>query len=65
MKEITEAELRQADNDSQGWCTSCEEFTRDCTEPDAEDYDCPKCEQNTVVGAQQALLMGAIDIKGD
>ena len=63
MKTLHEAEVRQADRDSQGWCLTCEEFTRDCTEPDAEDYDCPKCGENQVVGAQQAVLLGAVDIK--
>ena len=64
MKKITMAEFRKADNDSQGWCTSCEDFTRDCTEPDAEEYDCPICDENTVAGAQQAIVLGFLDIKG-
>lgn len=49
-------------DDYLGWCTTCEEFTRGQTEPDAEDYDCPKCEGNTVMGAAQALLLGEIDL---
>jgi len=64
MTGYTEAELNQADRDSQGWCTSCKEFTRDCTEPDAEDYDCPKCRQFTVVGAMQAVILGVVEVTG-
>jgi len=62
-KAVTENEYSMAARDYIGWCTSCGEFTRDCTEPDAEEYDCPKCEQNTVMGAEQALLVGHITFK--
>jgi Zn finger protein HypA/HybF involved in hydrogenase expression len=62
MPSLTEAEINQADRDSQGWCTTCNELTRDCTEPDAEDYDCPKCGENTVVCAMQAVLLGALEV---
>lgn len=46
-----------------GWCTGCKEFTRETTEPDAEDYDCPVCRLNTVVGANNALVMGLIEFR--
>lgn len=39
-----------------GWCSNCEEWTRDATEPDAEGYDCPECEANTVMGADLWLM---------
>lgn len=48
----------------QGYCTLCEAFTRDCTEPDAEEYDCPDCGENSVMGAEQAILLGEIEITG-
>ena len=48
-----------------GFCTNCKDFTRECTEPDAEDYDCPECEQNTVVGTEQALVLGLITVEGE
>lgn len=40
----------------EGWCTNCQEVTRDCTEPDAQGYDCPDCEENTVIGADIFLM---------
>lgn len=41
----------------QGWCMGeCQEVTRDCTEPDAEGYDCPECGEDTVVGADIFLM---------
>ena len=43
-----------------GWCKDCKDFTRECTEPDAEDYDCPECGGNNVIGAEQAMLTGII-----
>lgn len=44
-----------------GWCPHCSDFTRDCTEPDAEEYDCPICENHDVVGAEQAVILGLIE----
>lgn len=46
----------------QGYCTNCGEFTRDMTEPDARDYDCPQCDENTVMGADEAMLEGLLVI---
>ena len=40
----------------QGWCTNCQDITRDCTEPDATDYDCPECNNDTVIGADIFLM---------
>jgi hypothetical protein len=45
-----------------GFCTECCAFTTDTVEPDAEDYSCDDCENNTVVGAEQALIMGLIEL---
>ena len=58
-------EFQQAARDSIGWCRTCLAFTRDCTEPDAEDYDCPVCENNSVVGAEYAMLLGYISFAED
>jgi len=62
IKSITDEEYREAINDHMGWCPNCKEFTRDSTEPDAENYDCPECNENRVMGAEQALLVGQITI---
>lgn len=45
-----------------GFCTSCQEFTRDSTAPDAENYMCDECGKNTVIGAEQAMLTGKIEV---
>lgn len=57
---INEIDYVEANESYTGWCTVCKEFTRSNTEPDAEEYDCPKCSQKTVMGAEQALLSGNI-----
>lgn len=62
MSIISEARYLEAEDSYEGWCTSCEDFTRDMTEPDAEGYDCPCCHGMTVVGTMNALLMGLFDI---
>ena len=58
---VAESDYLDATDSYTGWCTNCKEFTRDCTEPDAEGYDCPECEKNTVIGAEDALLQGLIE----
>ena len=60
---VPEAEYVEATESYTGWCKACKKFTRGCTEPDAEDYDCPECEQNTVIGAENALIEGLIDFE--
>jgi Zn finger protein HypA/HybF involved in hydrogenase expression len=60
---IHEADYAEATDSYQGWCRHCKEFTRENTEPDAENYDCPVCEKKSVVGAEQALLLGLIELK--
>lgn len=61
--EIAEEDYQQAVACYEGWCTVCKLFTRDRTEPGAEDYDCPACGNTTVMGAEQALLLSYIAIK--
>ena len=39
-----------------GYCTKCKDWTRDCTEPDAEEYDCPECGGNHVIGADNWMM---------
>ena len=60
---ITEEEYFNATESYIGYCPGCDEFTRECTEPDAEDYDCPECGNDSVVGAEQALLLGLIELE--
>jgi hypothetical protein len=68
-KVITEARLREALDNYEGWCVTCQDWTRDQTEPDAQGYDCPACERKTIVGAEIVLFRGLAlivdDSKGD
>lgn len=57
--EMTESEYLEACDSYQGICLDCGEL-RDCTEPDAEGYDCPSCDGNNVQGIENALLCGNI-----
>ena len=59
---ITTEEYRYYEDSYMGYCTNCEDFTRDSTEPDAEYYDCPDCGENTVMGTMTAMFMGLLDI---
>ena len=61
--EITEEQYNEALNQDQGICIECKDFTKDGVEPDAENYECPVCEQDSVFGVPQALIMNLIFIK--
>ena len=58
---VSASEYHAAARDHTGWCVTCVDFTRDTTEPDAEDYKCPVCDGLTVMGAELALLSGVIE----
>ena len=59
---ISEEEYLDNEDSYMGFCTNCNEFTRCETEPDAEDYDCPECEDDSVIGAMTAMMEGYIKI---
>jgi hypothetical protein len=65
MTTITAERYHEATEWYEGFCTACADFTRDSTEPDAEGYHCPECGGDTVVGAENALLMGLFALQGD
>lgn len=53
---LSEAEWSEYRETYQGYCTECKEWTRACTEPDAEDHDCPTCGAHSVIGAEVYLM---------
>ena len=62
MLTLTYSQFAHASDQFEGYCTHCKALTRYHTEPDAEGYDCPDCERLTVMGIDQALIYGLIDI---
>lgn len=60
---VTYEAFMKAMQDCLGFCSTCEDFTREMTEPDAEHYDCSVCDENNVFGAEQALLLDLIQIE--
>jgi len=65
MTEVSTEEYQDAVDSYIGWCTECKAFIRERTEPDADHYDCPTCGRMQVMGAEQALLVGEIELKDD
>lgn len=63
--EMTEKEYLNKEAHYWGYCRECCDWTRQEAEGDAENYHCPDCDGETVVGAMNALLMGMIDIIED
>ncbi len=63
---MTVDEYREAREEYHGFCTECEAVTLECgVEPDARDYKCPECGLFTVIGIEEALIDGRIEITED
>ncbi len=41
-----------------GWCIKCGAWTHHSCEPDAEKYECPKCETRNVYGTGEFAVRG-------
>ena len=54
--EATERQMITLDNP--GFCLACGEEAMEC-EPDARGYLCESCDNHTVYGASEVMMMGA------
>lgn len=60
---MTFEELEEHIENNDGYCTHCKEFTSDgFVEPDACNYECSVCGNNTVFGAEECVLQGLITL---
>lgn len=48
-----------------GLCLACGEWTSGGVEPDASGYPCDGCHEPRVCGAEEALLMGELEVDGE
>jgi len=62
--QITSQAYDSAVKQRDGWCTECQEFTAPNTPLDAEDLKCPRCELQTVLGAEMALFFAHLAVAG-
>ena len=58
---MTAAAFEEACDGYQGFCTNCRRMTSDGVEPDAREYECERCNEPTVYGAEEALFMELIE----
>lgn len=59
------ADVMNAMESYEGWCTQCADFTTNCVEPDARKRECESCGEKTVYGAGELLFMGLVDTTED
>jgi Zn finger protein HypA/HybF involved in hydrogenase expression len=62
---LTTAQFESYQNENSGYCKDCDEITTDGVEPDAEEYECPECRKETVMGLDNALVLEHIEIMDD
>lgn len=53
-------EIQEAIDDNLGYCTNCDDIVDIFCEPDAEKYQCPECGAFSVMGIENAILVGYI-----
>lgn len=53
--------IEEARENSLGYCTRCQEWTGECVEPDIYEGSCPVCEQDTLYGAEELVIMGLVE----
>jgi hypothetical protein len=58
----SEEDLEQHIEDNDGLCLACGEWSEGGVEPDAEDYKCTDCGAMAVCGAEQAMLLGRLEL---
>lgn len=64
MKMTTER-FQECQDDNSGYCTSCDAITSSDVEPDAEGYHCEECQNETVMGVENALILEHIEVTDD
>ena len=57
---LTIERIKEAEDNYEGYCLNCKEFTHYCCEPDADEYECPECGQHTVYGSLNLLMLGLV-----
>jgi len=61
---ISESDYHTHVEEMNGYCVNCKDFTRfGETEPDAENYPCDDCGEDSCLGAEQAMLLGHLEIE--
>jgi hypothetical protein len=64
-KAMTAEEYQQHEEENDGVCMWCGEWTEGGVEGDAAGYECTNCERFAVMGTQEALLMGLLAVDGE
>lgn len=59
---VSEEKARLHCNEYDGYCTECDDVTDSNVEPDAEDYTCPECNCSSVIGFENAIMLGHVKI---
>lgn len=63
---MTTAQYHEACDENAGYCAQCDGLTVESgVEPDASGYDCPGCPWKAVMGVEQALIEGRIEVSDD
>ena len=54
-------DIEDARDSDDGFCLACGERAYGGIEPDARNYECEMCGESQVFGAEECVLMGAVE----
>lgn len=60
MRKFSLEDIEAAMGEYLGFCLACG-AARDCCEPDARNYECEECGERQVFGAEELIIMGAVE----
>lgn len=62
---LTELEFTLHNDDNDGYCLYCNEFTYGGVEPDARNYLCEGCGEKKVFGIEELMIRGMVEVVDD
>ena len=62
---MTQEEYENFSEEYAGYCSKCDDITTYEVEPDAEGYECEQCQNHSVMGMENALILEKILITDD
>lgn len=60
--QLTKTEYRAHCRDYDGVCLACKEWSAGGVEPDVSEYECESCGESQVMGCEEALVLGHLEI---
>ena len=65
IAKVTAGEFKEHTDNYDGLCLACGAWSEGDCEPDAREYPCQECEEDAVMGAEDALMEGYVTLTNE